>query len=213
MRTVWVELARVGSLQPTHVARKLHRRHLHPKTYSKERNLFFPRVTNRLDFAFASAVSESPWHQDSIGLAKQLLGTRLFNLFRLDIIQLDFGLVGDTAVDQRLEKTLVRLFQAHIFTDDSNFYGGFRIGEHLNNPLPLLQIRRAGPHVELLDDLGVEPLLVKDQRHLIDPFDILGRDHGFLFYVTEMGYLRLDFSIEDAVRPAQKNVRLDTQSG
>ena len=111
-----------------------------------------------------------------------------------------------------LKEALVRLLEAHVFANDRDLDRRFRSVENLNGPLPPLKIWRPRPHVKLLDDLRVEPLFMKDQRHFVDPFHVFGGNDRFLFYVTKMRDFRFDFSVKNAIRSTQKDIGLDPQS-
>ena len=57
--------------------------------------------------------------------------------------------------------------------------------------------------------MSSSPSWWKTQRHLVDRLDVLGRDDGFLVDVAEERDLRLDGLGQEAVRPADDDVRLD----
>ena len=54
---------------------------------------------------------------------------------------------------------------------------------------------------------------MEDQRDFIDPFHVLSGDDRLFFHVAEMGDLRLNLPIEEAIRAAKQNIRLDPQTG
>src|SRR5574341_204441 len=113
MRGVHVELSGIGALQPADIAGKLDPRHLHAQTNAKERNAIFTRVTDRRDLALAASGAESHRDENPVDVFEHDIGGLLFDHFRLDIAELDPDLVGNAAMDKRLQQTLVRLFETH----------------------------------------------------------------------------------------------------
>ncbi len=83
----------------------------------------------------------------------------------------------------------------------------------MNDPLPIFQVRRAGPNIELLDDPLIQAFFVKNQRHFVDPLDVFRGDNGIFRDITKMGDLVLNFFVEQTVGAAEQDVGLDSQSG
>ena len=54
---------------------------------------------------------------------------------------------------------------------------------------------------------------MKDQRHFIYPLDVFRRDNRIFRDVTKMSDFCFDFFIEEAIRAAKKNIRLNAQTG
>ena len=65
--------------------------------------------------------------------------------------------------------------------------------------------------MELFNDLRIQPFFVENQRHLVNPFDVLCSDDRFFFHIAKVGNLRFDLSVQNAVGAAEKNIGLDTQ--
>ena len=82
----------------------------------------------------------------------------------------------------------------------------------MNDLLPLVQMRRAGPDVELFDDPLVQAFFVKHQRHFVDPFDVFRGDHRVFSDVTEMGDFVFDFLVEDSDRCGRAGYRAEYPS-
>ena len=70
-----------------------------------------------------------------------------------DIAQLHLGAVGQAAVDQGLVQALVRFGEVDIFAGDGDGYPVFGIFDVVNQILPGLDVRFAGPDVEELENL------------------------------------------------------------
>src|SRR5690606_36416185 len=82
-------------------------------------DLALPRVARRLDLALRAALPEAARHQDGVG-AFQTFGAGLriaFEGIGLDPVDIDLGVVGDTAVLQRLDQRLIGVLQDSVFAD------------------------------------------------------------------------------------------------
>ena len=80
----------------------------------------------------------------------------------------------------------------------------------LHEALPVFQARLASAQMfSEVHQLVVEPLLVEDQRKLVDQVDVARRDHRVLGDVAEQGDLPLDVLRERPVGPAEQDVGLD----
>ena len=54
---------------------------------------------------------------------------------------------------------------------------------------------------------------MENQWNFVNPLDVFCGDDRFLFNVAEVGDLRFDLSVQDAIGAAEKNVGLDAQAG
>src|ERR671913_1251260 len=213
MSSLQIKFTGVSALETADVSRKLNYRHLHAQTDPKERNLIISRITNRRDFSFAAAITEPSRDQESIDFIENRLDTLLLDFLRFDAIEMNLNFVGDAAVDQRLQQALVRLFEAHVLLPHRDAHRVPGIIQNMSDVFPLFQIGSAGPDVELFDDALVQTFFVKDQRHFVDRFHILCRDHRVLGNVTKARDLRFDLRIEKTIGPAEQDIRLDAETG
>src|SRR5262245_2757767 len=53
---------------------------------------------------------------------------------------------------------------------------------------------------------------MKNQRHFVDPLDVFSSNNRLFFDVTKMSDFRFDSSVEDAIRPTQKNIGLNSKA-
>ena len=140
-------------------------------------------------------------------------GVLLLDLFGLDAVELDPRLVGDTAMDERFQQTFVGLLETHVLADHGDAHVVFGILQNVNDSLPIVQMRRAGPDIELFDDPLVESFFVKAQRHFVNPFDVLvAVMTAFSVDVAEMRDLVLDFLVEVAIGAAEQDIGLNTDA-
>ncbi len=75
---------------------------------------------------------------------------------------------------------------------------------------PGIQLRLAGPHIEQFNDFGIQTFAVINQRHFVNAADILGRKNGSNFDITEKSDFGFNIFGQKVLRPAQQNVRLNT---
>jgi hypothetical protein len=92
----------------------------------------------------------------------------VLDLFGIDEVRLDLALVGDAAVRQRFVEALVGIGEVDVLADDRDVDRLFRIAHDTHRVLPLLEVGRRRPHVELVDQALVEAFLVKGERHFVD---------------------------------------------
>src|SRR5689334_5346278 len=210
MRCLNIEFAGIGGRQAANVPGKLDHGHLHAETDAEKGNFVLAGVTNRSNLALATPIAEAAGNQNAIGIFEKSLDAVLLNLLRLDAVEIDTDLIGNSTVNQSFEQAFVRFLKAHVLADNRNAHGIVRIFEHLYNPLPVFQMRRAGPDVELLDDPLIKSFFMENERHFVDPFDILRGDNRIFRNITEMRYFGFYFPIENAVGATKQNVWLDS---
>ena len=77
---------------------------------------------------------------------------------------------------------------------------------------PGFEDRRAGPHIEQMQDFVIQTFLVVKQRHFIDTLHVDGRNHSIRFDIAEMSDLAFDVRSERVCRAAQQDIRLNTDA-
>src|SRR4029079_1099786 len=102
MRCLDIEFARISARQPANVPGKLDHGHLHAETDAEKRNFVFARVTDRSNFPFATPIAEAARNQNAIGIFEKRVGVFLFDLLRLDAVEIDSNLIGNSSVNQSL---------------------------------------------------------------------------------------------------------------
>ncbi len=204
-----VELGGVGVFHPRHVAGELYHGQLHAEADTEEGDLPGPGVVDGVDLAAHPPGTEAAGDQDAVAAGQQAAGVFFFQVLGRYISQLDGGVVGHAAVHQGLVQALVRFLQIDVLADDGDYrlLGG--VGDLVEQFLPGLQPRRAGPDIEQFQDLVVQALLVKAQGHLVDVLHVLGGDHLVGAHVAEQGDLGLQFLGERHLGTAEQDVGLD----
>ena len=166
-----IELGAVGAFEPADVPRVLDDGHLHPETDPKEGNPVLARVLDRLNLALGAAVAEAAWHQDRVVLAQARLEVSAFELFAVDVVEVELHVALERGVHQGLVQRLVRVAQVHVLADERNRHVP-SAGSHVavDRSTPNRKVRVARPDVEPLGEQAIEPLLVERQRKLVDHF-------------------------------------------
>src|SRR5713226_2590875 len=213
MGALFVELIRVRPVKTADVTSKLHHSYLHAEADAEKGNAILSRIAHGLDLSLAAPIAEAARHQDAVGPIQKAFDSVLFDSFRFDAVQFDARLVGYSPMGERLEQALVGFLEVHVFSYNSDSDGVFRVLKNLDDPMPFSEIGRPGPDVQLLDNPFVEPFLVKDHGNLVDPLDVLRRDNRIFLDIAEMGDLRFQLLVQEAIGSAEEDVRLDSYSG
>src|SRR5215469_6082276 len=100
---VWrcrVEFTRIRLFESNHIARELNARRLHSQADSEVWNLLLPRITDRAQHAFNTALAKSPGHQNAvISLELRLIALVAgFQPLGFDPIQLQLQVVRQCAM-------------------------------------------------------------------------------------------------------------------
>ena len=150
--------ALLASVQSGNIPREFDRGALHAQAEAEERDLVFPCIPNRGDFAFNPACAESAGNQNAIGFAQDALGALPFDFFRLDPVNIHARFMVDAAMHQRFRQTLVAFLQAGIFADQRD--GDFMLGmfDLLHHRIPFAKVRRTGFQMQQADDQLIQAL-------------------------------------------------------
>src|SRR3954470_12769592 len=117
MRRVVVELGAVRAGEAADVARELDSGELHAEADAEIRHAVLARVADRGDLALGAALAEAAGDQDRVHLL-QAAATVLFQLFGIEVMDVDLRPGMDAGVAQRLVQALVRILQVDVFADE-----------------------------------------------------------------------------------------------
>src|SRR5438445_304519 len=78
------------------------------------------RKARRLDLALGAALAEAAWHQDAVDALEMLHGVFLLEDLRIEPIEPDPDIVGDTAMGQRLGERFVAVEKMRVLADDGD---------------------------------------------------------------------------------------------
>ncbi len=167
----------MGVFDTGHVAGVFDHRQLHAQADTQVRHLVFAGVTDGRDLAFGSPVTKAAGHQNGVQIF-QHAGAFAFNIFRIQVKDIDLGAVADAGVDQGFIERLVGVYQLDVLAHHT--HGDFIIGIELgfHHTIPLAQIRLRQIQAELLHHDGIQALLVHATGYLVDGLAIRGGNHG-----------------------------------
>ena len=205
-----IKLRTVGVFDPTDIPGKFDHRTLQPQTDAEEGNALLAGIAHRLQLPFDAAVAKSVRHQDGVHILEMFLAAAFhLECFRIDPAQVDGGIIGHAGMHKRFHDAFVSVMELGIFTADRHRHLFFRIFDLLHDLFQVVQVRRAGFEVELIDHQLVEFLRRQLQRHLVDGIGIHRLDHRLRAHVAEQGDLFLGRFIDRTIGAADQEVRLD----
>ncbi len=190
-----IKLGAVGIGQSSNIAGKFDGCQLHPQANTQKRHFLFAGVGDRHNFTRHPSFTKAPRHQDPMTVGQQLrrgvspILPSFGNILGADIVQHHPGIVGNSPVDQGLMQALIRLFEIHIFADNDNTHRMSRILDPHHQFSPGLQFWRAGPNVEQLENLVIQPFLMELQGNFVDVFHVRGGDHRVTVNTAKKGDL------------------------
>ena len=101
MRTIFIKLARMGSLQVDDVTGKFNDRTLHPQTDSEQGNTPFPGKTDCLDLTFNTPFPKTARNQNTIVCCKKPLRPFRLDLFTLNRLNANLRAMRNPRVIER----------------------------------------------------------------------------------------------------------------
>ena len=138
MRRVLVELRAHGAFEPGQIAGRLDNGHLHAEADAEVRNAVLARETHRFDLALDAAIAEASGHDDAVHIA-QAVDAVLFDIVRLDEVDIDRGTRVNAAVLQRFDERNVGILEVHVLADHRDIDLGCRILLRLDDRIPLVR--------------------------------------------------------------------------
>ena len=166
-------------------------------------------VACRSDLAFDAAVAETARDDDPVEMPELAVSEQPFDVLGLDPFDLDLRTVMETGVLERLDDRQVGVGQLDVLADDPDPDRLGRGFDLVDDPLPGRQVDIAVDPQQFAH-VVVEPLLVEDQRELVDVLRIGGVDDRIAFDVAHVGDLRLQVVRQRRFGSAHDHVGLDT---
>src|SRR5690606_24005662 len=158
--------------------------------------------------AFGAALAEAARHQDGIEVL-ELVGAAGFDIFGIDVFDVDLGTRMDARVYQRFGQRLVRFGEVDVLAHHADRERVLRVLERVDQVVPHGQVgRRRGQAQGLADDV-VHALLVQHGRNLVDGVGVPHRDDGVQRHVGEHRDLGALVVGDGTVGPAQQQVGID----
>ena len=209
LRRIGLELRRMRTREPRHVAGELDHRDLQAQADAQVRDLFLPSQPHGGDLAFDAPFAEPPGHEDGVDGVQPGRALR-FYLFGVHVADVDPRARTDARMQERFGERDIGVPEIDVLADHGDLHLGFGVGMGIDHRLPLGQAR--GRHIEaqLLHDNFIELLRFEHQRNLVQIVHVHGRDHGALFDVGEERDLGALLIRQWPLRAAHENIRLDT---
>ena len=118
-----VELAGVGTLKPTDVARKLGDGHLQPQADAQIGHELGARLVRCQNLALHATMTEAARHQDAVVAVEYLVDVGLVQLVAVDQRDLHMAAVVHARMVQRLDHRKVRIGQRRVLAHHRNARG------------------------------------------------------------------------------------------
>ena len=199
-----------GAFQPRQVTRGFNHRHVQAVADAEERNFSFTGETHRADLAFGTALAEAAGHQYAVDIFEEAGGVVALEHFAVDPVQMDFHIIGQAAMGQRLGQRLVAVLDLHVLADHGDAHFAFRVLHPLDHFGPARQVGFGGIlDAEHFQELRVEADIVIGERHAIDGVQVHGGNDALGGQVAEQADLAAIIVGNGMGGAAQQNVGLD----
>ena len=136
-----IDLRGVRARAVRHVPGELGHRHLHPEADPEEGHAVLARILHGTNLPLGTAAAETVGNQDPLAVSEL---RDALELLGVDVLDVDLGADRDAGVHERLVEALVRLGEVHVLPHHRDREFLLRIPEHLDDRLPLSQVRPAG---------------------------------------------------------------------
>ena len=146
-------------------------------------------VAHRADLALEGALAEAAGHQDAVHRPQHLFDVAVVELFAIDKMHVDLGVVVYTCMMQRLDDRKIRVGQARVLADDGHVAVMLHMGGRVHERAQRTQVDLALGKAQTFEHLHVEMLVVQAERHLVDGRAVGARKHLVGPYVAEQGDL------------------------
>ena len=187
-----VKLRAVGILQAGHMACEFYGCNLHPQTDSEVGHLVFPGKPGRTNFAFYATLAETARYQHRVELGQLRYALR-GDRFRVDVVNLDFGMVLHAGMAQGFVQRFVAVAQIDVFAHHGNADFAFWMLGFIHQFIPAFEVGRRRIQAQFIANEAIQTLLVQHAGHFVNgvhiphgndtPFRNIGkkRDLGAFF--------------------------------
>ena len=212
MERFWDEFGGVWFHGTEDMAGKLDDHDMQPQAQPQVGYLVFPGVSGRLDFTFDTPLAEATRDDDPLGGAQQGFDIVLVKFFRVHPEQVEFPVIMESGVIERLTHRVIGIVQLDVFTHQGNINRVARGLDALHHFPPLPQFGRTSLDAELFNDNLSQAGLLEYQGDFVYRFNGGQGDHRLALDITEEGYLVRDSFGDGIVTAADDDVRLDTDA-
>ena len=209
-----IKLAGIRIFQPSNIPRILDASRLHTQANPKVRNLLLPRILNRLQHSLNPALAKPARHQQSVETLQLRFVAAVSSLepLRLNPAQIQLQIVRQRPMHQSLFQRLIRILILHILPHNPDLHFVLRVVAPVDQFFPSLHVALGRINMQIPQTERIHILLRKPKRHLIHRGHVFRRDHSLFAHIAEERNLRLNVLYQEPIRPAQKNVRLNSHT-
>src|SRR5688572_29891607 len=127
-------------LQFQDVAGELDGGNLHAQAKAEVGQLVFASVARRLNLALDAPLAKAAGNENAAQAFQDFVGTKLFDLFRLNLLNLNAAIIGHAAVDDRFVNRFVRVLQLDVLADNADADAVLRSDELADDVLPVRHV-------------------------------------------------------------------------
>src|SRR6516162_386737 len=125
-------------------------------------------------------------------------------------MNLRLQIVHKAAMNECFAQALVRVFKLNVLADDADGYFVHWVADLIHESDPILHLAFMVRQVKQPHYFVVEAFHGIHERYFIDTGHVFGSDDRSLRYVAKESNLRLHFWRKKSIRPAQKNIGLNS---
>ena len=187
-------------------------RDLHAQADAEVGHAVFPCVLCRQDHALDAPVAEAAGHQNAAAipqhrpdvLCRQRLGVHPFDVH--------MAVAGRARVEQGLRHAEIGVMQLRVLAHQRDLHPLVYAVDLLHHGPPPGHVRHAGAQPQLAAHYPAQPLLLQQQRHLVQRGRRHVGDDAVLLHVAEQRDLPPHVLRDGAVGAAHQHIRLDTHA-
>ena len=181
---------------------------LQTQAQAQRRNTMLARPPQSTKLALDAPNAEASGNNDRIN-ASELAGSTFgsFACIRRNPADIDPRIIREAAVLDCFRYRQIGVVQVDVLANESNLKAVFRGVHALQKFLPFLPVNVAEGQSEPLDEVGVEPLSMQRQRHVVDGGDIGALNDGVTVHIAHERYLRLDAFRQRAIGAQHQRIR------
>ena len=183
---------------------------LQTQAQAQRRDTMLARPAQRTELSFNSSNAEASGNNDRIN-ASELAGSTFgsFACIRRNPADIDPRVVCEAAVLDCFRYRQIGVVQVDVLANESNLKAVLGGMHALQQFLPFLPVNVTEGQSEPLDEVGIEPLSMQRQRHVVDGGDIGALDDGVTVHIAHERYLRLDAFRQRAIGAKHQRIRRD----
>ena len=184
---ILIELRRRRTRQADNVARELAHGSLQAQANAEVGHVVRAGVTRSRDFTLKSALAKTARHQNAVHGAKQLFGSFVVDLFRINEVQVHVHAICHARMMERFHNGEIRIGKLHVFAHDGNVHFALAIGLRREELAQRSEVDVFHGKAQLREHLLVEMLVMQREGHRINTRRVNAREHIARVNVAEQG--------------------------